>query len=516
MGCTPTVNKSNHSAPEEKEPHSQDKWDHLPTKDGGIRKLYAFDTLLGSGKFGKVMLAHNAQVADGQKVAIKIMILNEIESDILTSIKRETSILRGLDHPNIVKYHETIVGSEYIYIVMEYCSGGQLFNRSPDQEGSIFSEKKAGDIMAQLLRAIAHCHANGIEHRDIKPENIMYETTEADSVVKLIDFGLSKGMEMQVKRGGGVYYPKRRLSRQGTVLGTPMYVAPEVLTGFYNDKCDIWSLGVLLYFILSGSRPFSGLDVLRMIKQHRECNFSGSEWNHISDQGKDIVAHMMECNPENRFSAEECLEHEWFKFLSMEEHEEVHLDLNVLTKLTHLKGSTEFQKDVMNCLVKDLKDDEIKNLTKQFRLIDIDANGYITWDELYKVLNESGAPIDQEKVFEIIEKLDYCGNQQINYSEFIAATLNVKTFLTEEKLWVLFKHYDIENINLITTENLYLALEHSGAEKSREEVKKMINENHPGHKGTLNFEEFKNMMQIYMFNHSPQPSPVHKLQNMNY
>jgi calcium-dependent protein kinase len=149
-------------------------------------------------------------------------------------------ILTKLDHPNIVKYYETYEDIKYMYLVMEYCPGGELFKRITQKNESIFNESEAASIMKKLLRAINYCHSQGIVHRDIKAENIMYGK---DGEVKLIDFGLSKAVA-------------NKNSTLTTIAGTPFYMAPEVMDNDYNSQCDIWSLGVLMYVLLSGYMPF--------------------------------------------------------------------------------------------------------------------------------------------------------------------------------------------------------------------------------------------------------------------
>lgn len=151
----------------------------------------------------------------------------------------EVKVLNTLDHPNIVKYFETYDDQKYIYLVMEYINGSQLFEKITAQNNQTFSEQKAAEIMYQLFSAINHCHANNVIHRDIKPENIML--TESNSV-RLIDFGLSK-----------ISMSKIPLHE---IVGTPYYMAPEVLDANYNEKADIWSLGCLLYVLVSGYLPF--------------------------------------------------------------------------------------------------------------------------------------------------------------------------------------------------------------------------------------------------------------------
>lgn len=148
-------------------------------------------------------------------------------------------ILTKLDHPNIVKYYETYIDEKYIYLVMEYIGGGELFEKIAAQKNQVFGEDMARDYMRKLFEACSHMHSQNVVHRDIKPENIM---VSANDELKLIDFGLSKRYETNQKLK--------------TIAGTPYYMAPEVLDGRYDNKCDTWSLGVLLYVFMSGYLPF--------------------------------------------------------------------------------------------------------------------------------------------------------------------------------------------------------------------------------------------------------------------
>lgn len=185
---------------------------------------------------------------------------------------------------------------------MEYCSGGELFEKLTEKNSSVFSEAQAAEILQKLLHAINHCHSNNIAHRDLKPENIMYSKKGDDAEIKIIDFGLSKKT-------------KTKKSKLATMVGTPYYVAPEVLEGFYSFECDLWSIGVIMYILLSGYLPFSGntrAEVFERVKS-ADYNFNQKEWDNVSQNAKDLITEMLTTNRKNRITASAALKHSWFK-----------------------------------------------------------------------------------------------------------------------------------------------------------------------------------------------------------
>ena len=207
-----------------------------------IRKVYKFEKLIGGGHFGTVRLAH--RLSDPKiKYAIKSVLRSKIKQDV-KSLEEELEILCQVDHPNIIKFHESYCDYRYLHIVMELATGGELFEKIVESQK--FTEEKAALIMEKMLSAIKHLHQLAICHRDLKPENFLFADNSPHAEIKLIDFGLSK-------RFGT--FNSNKLS---TIVGTPYYIAPEVLKGSYDKSCDIWSLGIILYIFLCGYPPFEG------------------------------------------------------------------------------------------------------------------------------------------------------------------------------------------------------------------------------------------------------------------
>jgi calcium-dependent protein kinase len=223
---------------------------------------------------------------------------NKVEKKNQGMLYFEFQLLRNLDHPHILRIYDLYKDQRYIYMITEYCEGGDIF--AMIQKADNFNEKIASRIMKQVMNAVLYCHQNGIVHRDIKSDNIMFLENSIDSPIKLIDFGISLKFEKNTKLK----------DKTGTVL----YIAPEVLQGSYDEKCDIWSCGVLMYMMLSGVPPFYGAtrkEVMQKISKGK-FSFKSKVWSIISKEAKELIEKMLTLNPEKRPSAREVLNHPWF------------------------------------------------------------------------------------------------------------------------------------------------------------------------------------------------------------
>ena len=230
---------------EEDIPFSFGKNNFVGKLDGVFLENYEVIRQLGKGGYGKVYEVKNKKTGDIRacKHLSKLSIKN------LEKFELEISILINTDHPNIIKLYEIFESQRSLYLVMQECKGGEVFDRIIEhiQKNEMYTEKEAANIFQQLMSSVKYCHNNGICHRDLKPENLLYlnEGEENDNPIKIIDFGLSQ------------IFINRKLK---TKVGTAYYVAPEILKGDYTEKCDVWSAGVILYILLSGDPPFNGAD----------------------------------------------------------------------------------------------------------------------------------------------------------------------------------------------------------------------------------------------------------------
>jgi len=287
-----------------------------------IRKYYKFKDILGGGHFGTVRLSYKRGERPKQYFAIKSITKKNLTNEDLFNLEKEVDILSCLNHPNIIKFYESYQDKHYYHIVMELSKGKEVFQKIIE-EGKL-TELKVSQVLYKVLTAINYCHNVGVSHRDIKPENILFESNEEDSEIKLIDFGLSRK-----------YVKKEKMH---TILGTPYYVAPEVLNGEYDQKCDVWSIGAIAYMMLCGEPPFQGSTNQEIFKRiiGTEAKFDKDKFKNNSSLALDFMKKCLNKKPEERLSASQALSHEWFKQIDKETTSSDKIDQLILQKLKKL------------------------------------------------------------------------------------------------------------------------------------------------------------------------------------
>jgi len=210
-------------------------------------------------------------------------------------LEREIAVMSKLKHPNIVTLIEAFDTQRKTYLILELVSGGELFDEIVNKDEPYY-EKDAADIIRQVLQAICYMNSVGIAHRDLKPENLLLDQ---DHNIKISDFGLSKDFSAE---------------EMTTSCGTATYVAPEVLTATgYDVACDIWSVGVITYILLSGHIRFDGPDEEKVFDKilSADYSFPSPLWDPVSEEAKDFISKIFIVEPKQRITARECLEHPW-------------------------------------------------------------------------------------------------------------------------------------------------------------------------------------------------------------
>ena len=269
-----------------------------------INDLYEIKGILGKGKFGKVKLGVHKQ--SGKQVAIKIINKNFLEGVDLEQIKSEIDILKIAKHPNIIKLYEVYENEKYIYIIMEYCLGGDLFSYIEKRNFKL-SEERAAEIIHKLCTAVYFLHQYGIVHRDLKPENILMMDKTDNADIRLVDFGLGKML------GPG--------EKCNDPFGTFSYVAPEVLEEKeYDFKVDLFAIGIITYLLVAGFLPFDDENSEKEIARqtvYEPTPFPKKIWNNISPEAKMFVDNLLNKDPDKRMNLGEVLQHKWFgKFIN--------------------------------------------------------------------------------------------------------------------------------------------------------------------------------------------------------
>ena len=446
-----------------------------------IRDNYEALNKLGKGGYGTVIQVKNKTTGDlfACKKLSKLNIHNH------EKFMREIKILIKTDHPNIIKLYDIFESANSLYLIMEECHGGELFDKilGHIEKKEMYTEKEAAEIIWQVMSAVEYCHNNGICHRDLKPENLLYlkKGDEKNNPLKVIDFGLSQTLDT-----------KKILSSR---VGTAYYVSPEILAGKYNEKCDIWSVGVILYVLLSGEPPFNGPSdgaIYSKIKKMK-FNFPPLRWDKISKEAKDLISHML-AKEDERYNASQVLAHPWFKIAKEENLSLLNFDCQFLKQY---KEMSQLKKMVLVYIASRLQENEISDLKIIFQAFDKDNDGQINYKEFEQgILQSKSLSIKPNEIRAYFDSIDTDKNGKIEYTEFIAACLQNKIIIKEEKLYEAFSAFDKDHNGKITKEELTKVLKlESGDDSYVSELIKNADKNGDGvidYKEFLEFMGFKN------------------------
>jgi len=456
--------------------------DFIGERSGKISDYYnLISPPIGKGAYGEVRKAVHKRTNITR--AVKVIYKSKTGKEAQERLINEVNILKRLDHPHIMKVYEFYQDEKCLYIVSEYYTGGELFDKISSM--SSFTEKWAASTMKQILSAINYCHLNKIVHRDLKPENIIYESKQPGALLKIIDFGTSR-----------LYDFKSQMHQR---YGTPYYIAPEVLNQNYTEKCDIWSCGVILYILLCGFPPFNGETDKEIIGNvsRGKYSFDFPEWKSVSKQAKTLVSKMLEIDPKKRITAEKALTDPWFKLVLGETTFDKPLAVTTLTNLKHFRAERKLQYATWMFLVSYLASTEEQNqLLKTFEALDENGDGQLSREELikgYRTFMHSDDP--EAAVDAIMKEVDNNNSGYIDYTEFVIATVNRKNMLKKEKLEAAFKLFDKDGDGYLTADELEEVF-NPGRQKdvSAQVWHDLIREFDQNGDGKISLNEFKEMM----------------------
>eukprot|EP00929_Paragymnodinium_shiwhaense_P123855 TRINITY_DN9824_c0_g1_i1.p1 TRINITY_DN9824_c0_g1~~TRINITY_DN9824_c0_g1_i1.p1 ORF type:complete len:536 (+),score=142.80 TRINITY_DN9824_c0_g1_i1:157-1764(+) len=452
-------------------------------KTGRIQDVYEIEQKkLGEGAYGTVRVGVHKKC--GSVRAIKTIMKARVNN--LRRLEQEIGIMKLMDHPHIIKLYETFVDNRNVDLVMELCTGGELFDRIIN--AGHFTEATAAVVMQQIMRAVYHMHESGIVHRDLKPENFLFQNKGPidTNVIKIIDFGLS----CQRKPAGE--YLK-------TKVGTPYYVSPQVLNGRYDHMCDLWSCGVIMYVLLAGYPPFNGTNDTEIFRKVRlgQVRFDRPEWRYISKDAQDLVRHLLMKQPQDRFSADQALQHDWIKDVAPRA-SNAPLPTTILDNLKTFRCQNKLKKAALHVIAGQMNEDEIKQLREIFVSLDTNGDGWLTLEELNDGFNKggvasAGAAIDLQA---IMEGIDADGSGMIDYSEFLAAALDRQQVLQEDLCWAAFRAFDVDGNGVISKAEIKEVLAVDGVSEAMgaEAIDNLLKDVDTNGDGEIDFTEFMAMM----------------------
>jgi len=426
--------------------------------------------VLGSGYNGTVVLAKDKR--SNASVAVKGFKLHGVSREKKDELETECEIFLSMDHPHVARLTDVYESEDQLNLVMECMEGGELFARVAEKKR--FSETDAGEASFQMLLAVNYIHTHGIVHRDIKLENFLYEKKDSNHL-KLIDFGFSKIWDPNVK--------------MALSCGTLSYVAPEVLEKSYTSKCDLWSLGVVIFILLVGYMPFSGTEAhqVEMIKAGK-CSYRKESWAKVSKEASEFVGKLLIVDAEKRLSAEQALAEDWIKKRTQTSLDSV--DQGTLDSLATFAQASIFRRACMSVMAWSLTAEDRAQVRDAFIELDTNHTGTITLGEFKKVMQDR-FHVEDEQILLAFQALDVSHTEEIHYSDFLAAMVASRIQIHDEVLAQTFRRFDVDSSGYITSDNLKAVL---GESFEGAETDKLLQEADFTHDGKISYQEFLTYM----------------------
>ncbi|CAN4086084.1 unnamed protein product [Withania somnifera] len=443
-----------------------------------ISDKYFLGRELGRGEFGVTYLCTDHETREA--LACKSISKKKLRTAVdIEDVRREVAIMSSLpDHPNIVKLRATYEDNEAVHLVMELCEGGELFDRIVAR--GHYSERAAAGVARTVAEVVRMCHANGVMHRDLKPENFLFANKKEHSALKAIDFGLSV-----------FYKPGESFSE---IVGSPYYMAPEVLKRNYGPEVDIWSAGVILYILLCGVPPFwaeteqgVALAILRGV-----IDFKREPWPQVSEKAKSLVRQMLEPDPKKRLTAQQVLDHPWIQ--NAKKASNVPLGDIVRTRLKQFSIMNRFKKKALRVIAEHLKLEEIEVIREMFSLMDSDGDGKITYNELKAGLRKVGSQLAEAEMKLLMDVADVDGNGVLDYGEFVAVIIHLQRMENDEHFRRAFMFFDKDGSGYIELGELREALADESGACDTDVVSEIMREVDTDKDGQISYEEFVAMM----------------------
>ncbi|CAN8304772.1 unnamed protein product [Cochlearia groenlandica] len=443
-----------------------------------ISDKYVLGRELGRGEFGITYLCTDLETHEA--LACKSISKRKLRTAVdVEDVRREVAIMSILpDHPNVVKLKATYEDGDNVHIVMELCEGGELFDRIVAR--GHYTERAAAAVARTVAEVVMMCHSNGVMHRDLKPENFLFANKKENSALKAIDFGLSV-----------FFKPGDKFTE---IVGSPYYMAPEVLKRDYGPEVDVWSAGVIIYILLCGVPPFwaeteqgVALAILRGV-----LDFKRDPWPQISESAKSLVKQMLNPDPTKRLTAQQVLAHPWVQ--NAKKAPNVPLGDIVRSRLKQFSMMNRFKKKVLRVIAEHLSVQEVEVIKDMFSLMDDDNDGKITYPELKAGLQKVGSQLGEPEIKMLMEVADVDGNGFLDYGEFVAVIIHLQKIENDELFKLAFMFFDKDESSYIELDELREALADELGEPDVSVLNDIMREVDTDKDGRINYDEFVTMM----------------------
>ena len=449
---------------------------------------YKIEELIGRGEFSLVYRV--TLKSNGESRAFKVIKKDEKNFKQSQELLREIQLLEETDNPYIVKMYEFYDCPRAICLINEYLNGGSIYDKLKKEK--TFSEFNTAIIIFQILSALSFCHSQKIIHRNLTLSNILIDIQNDHFIhIKIIDFSTSakmvKGVEMEESKSN------------------IKYTAPEVLKGKYNETRDIWSVGVIMYILLTGVYPFDGKDILKIKAEIELCNVNYKNENLLkcSKECIDLLKELLN-KDKNRISAQKAINHIWFKNLNIKErltflpYDKIK---KVLEQIMKFKPKKTLQKLCLAYLVRNFEHESVDEASNLYLQIDYNNDGKIEKNEFVKHLKEiiekTGEIIDENYLKKIFDNIDIDKSGTVEYYEFVAAGVDKELILNDENIKESFEFFDKNKNGLINLEDLRVVfMKFKGF--SQDEFNDIVNDVDVDENNEIDFEEYKNVMKSIM------------------
>jgi len=435
---------------------------------------YELGKELGRGSYGTVVEARRK--ADGLLCALKaiskLKFVGEVEHKLMMDEVAFMGAVKG--HPNVVSLFESFENRADFFLILEACTGGELMDVIVSSEN--FSEATAARYLRDMVLAVQHCHSRCIVHRDLKPENFLLASREPGSGLKLADFGLSTSV-------------KSIEEVLTDPCGTAFYIAPEVFSRAYTASADVWSLGVIMFLLVSGYVPFGS--EARTEKEIydaivKEPLVFGPVFQGVSPSARELISGMLEKQPTKRYTLEQVLAHPW---MASGAAPDVPLSKSAVDALSSFNARNKFKKAAIKLVAATFTAADMADLRAQFLAIDSDGSGFITYAEMAAALAKLGVH-DPMAVRDILTAIDANGDGKLSYTEWLHAMTETRILYHQNSVWAAFNAFDLNGDGAVSVDELQQVLK--GV--SREEAQAYIAEFDTDGDGVIKYDEFLAMM----------------------